>query len=141
MPRTASQDEIQRAYRKLARAYHPDVNKDPDAEERFKEVSEAYDVLSDPADPAALRRVRARLPAGARRTSDPETWRAPGRRRSGAAPADGGAGRGGAAGGFGSADGDVDLDDLLGGLFGGRGRPGAGGWGRCPAPTRRPSSS
>src|SRR5919199_6264732 len=49
VPRTASQEEIQRAYRKLARTYHPDVNKDPGAEERFKEISEAYDVLSDPA--------------------------------------------------------------------------------------------
>src|SRR5260370_19948421 len=48
VPRTANQKEIQRAYRKLARTYHPDVNKDPAAEERFKEVSEAYDVLSDP---------------------------------------------------------------------------------------------
>ena len=46
--RSASQEEIQRAYRKLARTYHPDVNKDPAAEERFKEISEAYDVLSDP---------------------------------------------------------------------------------------------
>jgi curved DNA-binding protein len=46
--RGASADEIRRSYRKLARAYHPDVNKDPDAEERFKEVSEAYDVLGDP---------------------------------------------------------------------------------------------
>jgi curved DNA-binding protein len=46
--RAASQEEIQRAYRKLARTYHPDINKDPAAEERFKEVSEAYDVLSDP---------------------------------------------------------------------------------------------
>ncbi len=46
--RTASQEEIQRAYRKLARKYHPDVNKDPGAEERFKAISEAYDVLSDP---------------------------------------------------------------------------------------------
>src|SRR5947209_11656315 len=48
VPRTANQKEIQRSYRKLARTYHPDVNKDPAAEERFKEVSEAYDVLSDP---------------------------------------------------------------------------------------------
>ena len=48
MPRSASQDEIQRAYRKLARTYHPDVNSDPGAKDRFKETSEAYDVLSDP---------------------------------------------------------------------------------------------
>jgi len=46
--RDASADDIQSAYRKLARTYHPDVNKDPGAEDRFKEVSEAYDVLSDP---------------------------------------------------------------------------------------------
>jgi curved DNA-binding protein len=48
VPRGAPQDEIQRAYRKLARQYHPDMNKDPGAEERFKEIAEAYDVLSDP---------------------------------------------------------------------------------------------
>ena len=48
VPRDASQEDIQRAYRKLARTYHPDVNHDPGAEDRFKEVSEAYDVLSDP---------------------------------------------------------------------------------------------
>ncbi|MDX2406757.1 J domain-containing protein [Streptomyces microflavus] len=46
--RTASQDEIQQAYRKLARKHHPDVNKDPAAEERFKDLNEAYSVLSDP---------------------------------------------------------------------------------------------
>jgi curved DNA-binding protein len=46
--RTASAEELQRAYRKLARQYHPDVNRDPGAEERFKEISEAYGVLSDP---------------------------------------------------------------------------------------------
>ncbi|MFF0110981.1 DnaJ domain-containing protein, partial [Streptomyces hirsutus] len=48
VPRTADKDEIQRAYRKLARRYHPDVNKDPQAEERFKDLNEAYSVLSDP---------------------------------------------------------------------------------------------
>jgi curved DNA-binding protein len=46
--RDAPAEEIQRSYRKLARTYHPDVNKDPSAEERFKEISEAYDVLSNP---------------------------------------------------------------------------------------------
>lgn len=48
VPRTASQDEIQKAYRKLARKYHPDVSKEKGAEARFKEVSEANEVLKDP---------------------------------------------------------------------------------------------
>ena len=43
----ASQDEIKRAFRKLAKKYHPDVSKEPDAEEKFKEAQEAYAVLSD----------------------------------------------------------------------------------------------
>lgn len=46
--RSAGQDEIQKAYRKLARKYHPDVNKQSDAEEKFKEINEAYEVLKDP---------------------------------------------------------------------------------------------
>ena len=45
--RNASDDEIKAAFRKLARQYHPDVNKEPDAEEKFKEINEAYGVLSD----------------------------------------------------------------------------------------------
>ena len=44
----ASADEIKKAYRKLARKYHPDVNKDPQAEEKFKEINAAYEVLSNP---------------------------------------------------------------------------------------------
>ncbi|MBI2372765.1 MAG: DnaJ domain-containing protein [Deltaproteobacteria bacterium] len=46
--RTAPQDEVQRAYRKLARKYHPDINKEPGAEDKFKKVAEAYEVLKDP---------------------------------------------------------------------------------------------
>lgn len=46
--RTATVDEIKQAFRKLARQYHPDVNSDPDAEEKFKEINEAYSVVSDP---------------------------------------------------------------------------------------------
>ena len=43
----ASQDEIKKAYRSLAKKYHPDINKEPGAEEKFKEINEAYDTLSD----------------------------------------------------------------------------------------------
>ena len=46
--KTASQEEIKQAFRKLARQYHPDVNKDADAEDKFKEINEAYSVVSDP---------------------------------------------------------------------------------------------
>ncbi|RMH00462.1 MAG: molecular chaperone DnaJ [Chloroflexi bacterium] len=45
--RTATKEELKKAFRRLARQYHPDVNKDPDASERFKEINEAYEVLSD----------------------------------------------------------------------------------------------
>lgn len=48
VPRTATQDEINTAYRNLARKYHPDRNKSPDAEEKFKELGEASEVLRDP---------------------------------------------------------------------------------------------
>ncbi len=46
--RDATPEEIKRAYRKLARKYHPDVSKEPDAEEKFKAINEAYEVLKDP---------------------------------------------------------------------------------------------
>jgi curved DNA-binding protein len=52
--RKASADDIKRAYRKLARKYHPDVSKEPNAEEKFKEVAEAYETLKDPEKRAAF---------------------------------------------------------------------------------------
>jgi curved DNA-binding protein len=118
--RDASQEEIQQAYRKLARSYHPDLNKDPGAEERFKDISEAYAVLSDP----ETRKRYDVFGPGFRQVpedADPRTWR-----RAGAAS---GAGRE-AGSGFGSGLGDgINLDDLLGGLFGGRV---GGGFGTIP---------
>lgn len=53
LKRDASQGDIKRAHRKLARKYHPDLSKEPDAEEKFKEVGEAYEVLKDPEKRAA----------------------------------------------------------------------------------------
>jgi curved DNA-binding protein len=132
--RNASQQDIQRAYRKLARQYHPDVNSDPAAAERFKDVSEAYDVLSDPETRSrydAFGPDFRQVPEG----MDPQTWR---RAQAGAREREraGAGARGGQAGsgpGFSyTAGGDIDIDELLGGLFGGRGGRGARGWGPVP---------
>ncbi|MEJ2651678.1 MAG: DnaJ C-terminal domain-containing protein [Gammaproteobacteria bacterium] len=62
--RDATQDEIKRAYRKLARKYHPDVSKEADAEARFKEVGEAYEVLKDPEKRTAYDQLGADWKAG-----------------------------------------------------------------------------
>lgn len=125
VPRDADKDEIQRAFRKLARRYHPDVNKDPEAEERFKEINEAFSVLSDPDQRARYDRF------GEDFRKVPEDWE----ERVGAGAGPGGGFRWStgdgprvryATSGFGAEG--VDVDDLFGSLFGGAGRmrvPGA----------------
>ncbi|MEA2291605.1 MAG: curved DNA-binding protein [Solirubrobacteraceae bacterium] len=122
VPRDASQDDIRAAYRRLARRYHPDVNSDEDASERFAEASEAHEVLRDPEKRARYDRLGRNWKAG-QDVSGAEGFRGGG----GGAR---GAGRGGGAG-------DVEVDfgdgagfsDFFEGLFGGRGGRGAGGGG------------
>lgn len=89
--KSATPDEIKKAYRKLAMKYHPDVNKDPGAEDKFKEINEAYEVLSD---------------EDKRRNYD----------QFGHAGVDGQFGQGGFSGGFGDFS---DLNDIFGSFFGG----------------------
>jgi curved DNA-binding protein len=127
--RSAGQQDIQRAYRTLARRFHPDINKDPGAEEKFKQINEAYEVLSDDKKRARYDRFG-------------ENWRQiPEDYDAAAAGPFARAGAGGrrvyvntTGGGFGDVGfgdlgfGGVDVDDLLGGLFGGR--TGMGGFGR-----------
>ncbi|MEU7693019.1 molecular chaperone DnaJ [Microbispora hainanensis] len=90
--RDASQEEIKKAYRRLARELHPDVNPDPETQERFKEINQAYEVLSD---------------AGKRRMYD-----------MGADPFGGGGGAGAGAGGFGAG---FPFSDIMDAFFGSAG--------------------
>jgi curved DNA-binding protein len=134
VPRDAGEEDIRRAYRKLARQYHPDVNKDAGAEDRFKEVSEAYEVLRDPEKRERYDRLGANWKAGedvSGAAGFEEFFRrgggggAGGRGRSTRTRA---GGTGGASG-FGDGvrvefGGDGDFSDFFGDLFGGGGRAG-----------------
>jgi curved DNA-binding protein len=127
--RDASNEDIRRAYRRLAREYHPDVNKDPGAEDRFKEVSEAHAVLSDPEKRAQYDRLGPNWRAG-QDVSDASGF--------------GGFRPGGAGGGGGGFDdvrvefGEGGFSDFFDELFG-AGRAGAGGRGGRGGFTRRGS--
>jgi len=108
--RSASEDEIQKAFRKLARKYHPDVNKDPGAEEKFKELNEAYEVLKDPDKRRSYDQLGANWKAG-QNFSPPPGWENIRFATGGPGAAAGGAG---------------DFSDFFSSLFGGAG--GAGGF-------------
>jgi len=72
--RDASPDDIKRAYRKLARKYHPDVSKEPDAEARFKQIGEASEVLQDPEKRAAYDAVGSQQGGGSGDFQPPPGW-------------------------------------------------------------------
>ena len=111
LSRTADAQEIQRAYRKLARKYHPDVNREPDAADRFKEIGEAYSTLSDPETKARYDRFGAdfRQYSSAGPAGSTAGWGAGGPRPG---PRPGRSGYGNVNVNMG---GDVDWEDLLGG--------------------------
>jgi len=98
----ASDDEIKRAYRQMAKKYHPDINKEPGAEEKFKEINEAYEVLSDPNKKARYDQFGFEDPT----------------------QGFGGAGAGGFEGGFGGFGG---FDDIINSFFGGGRRQSSNG--------------
>jgi curved DNA-binding protein len=110
--RDVSADELKRVYRRLARKYHPDVSKEPDAEERFKEIGEAYEVLRDPEKRAAYDALGQRKPGEEFRP--PPDW--------GFDFAQAGAGAGASAGAG-------DYSDFFESLFGGLGGGVRGGRG------------
>ncbi|MGC9668417.1 DnaJ C-terminal domain-containing protein [Planosporangium sp. 12N6] len=134
VPRDAGPQDIQRAYRQLARRHHPDVNKEPGAEERFKDITEAYDVLSDP----DKRKRYDRFGAQWRQVPpDFETAGAGFRQRAGAGARGGGPWGGGVRVDTEGFDTDsIDIEDLFGSIFGGRGGGfggyAHGGFGRGP---------
>ena len=123
VPRTATQDDIKKAYRKLARKYHPDVSKLPDAEARFKDINEANEVLKDPEKRAAYDQVGSGFKAG-QDFQPPPNWDAGFEFRGRSAP--GSAAGAGGAGPFGAAEG-FDASDFFESLFGRGGAAGTTG--------------
>ncbi len=121
VPRTASADEVRRAFRKLAKQYHPDKNQgNKEAEEKFKRVSAAFDLLGD-------EDKRKKFDAGEIDADGRETFRGFGGGTGGFGQGGGPFGQGGFRGGGAQFE-DVDLGDILGEMFGARsGR--AGGFG------------
>jgi len=115
--RDASQDEVKRAYRKLARKYHPDVSKEANAEDKFKEVQEAYEVLKDPEKRAAYDQLGSNWRQGQQFTPPPD-W------GNGFEFSFGRGARGAAA------DEDVGFSDFFSSLFGARSPFGQRGSGR-----------
>jgi curved DNA-binding protein len=121
--RAAGADQIKSAYRRLARKYHPDVSKEANAEARFKEMQEAYEVLKDPQKRAAYDQLGANWKAGEQFRPPPD-WGS-GFEFSGAGRpggARGGSGRAGRRGAAAAEDGafrDQDFSDFFSSLFGG----------------------
>lgn len=124
--RDATQDDIKKSYRKLARKYHPDVSKLPDAEAKFKELNEANAVLSDPEKRTAYDQMGSNYQAGQEFQQPPPGWDAgyefSGRGAPGGGPFSGGGG--GFSGGFGGGEGH-DNSDFFEALFGRASRAGA----------------
>jgi curved DNA-binding protein len=106
VPRGATQDEIKRAYRKLARKFHPDVSKEKNAEERFKELQEAHEVLKDPEKRAAYDQLGANWQQGQEFRPPPDWGKGFEFTRGQARPGPGGAG--------------PDFSDFFSELFGAR---------------------
>ena len=129
LERSANADQIKTAYRRLARKYHPDVSKEPDAEARFKEMQEAYEVLRDPEKRAAYDQLGSEWKSG-QSFHPPPDWGS-GFEFSGRPAGGGRAGRrraGASAGGGTFAE--EDFSDFFSSLFGG-GSPFAGATGRA----------
>jgi curved DNA-binding protein len=120
--RTATADQVKTAYRRLARKYHPDVSKEPNAEERFKEVQEAYEVLKDPEKRAAYDQLGSEWKSG-QQFRPPPDWGSGFEFGGGAAPPPGARARRARArpgtGGDEGAFADEGFSDFFSSLFGG----------------------